>query len=211
MQRCVINRLASGLRRESVRCGACPDATAMHAPSTTRIRGATLEDAETLHRIIHSSYRTTKSWTTEHELVAGERISQDGIAQLIEDGVDRIFVAEIEMDNGRVPAGCICVELACRHEDMALPDDHAMLGLFAVDPEHQSRGIGNKLLSHALDFVKEENCKFVTIWVIEQREDIMAWYARKGFVHTDKRVPFVFPDLALVEDMHFKVMQKSLQ
>lgn len=183
----------------------------MQSPASTQIRQATVDDAETLHRVIHASYRTEKSWTTEHHLVAGERISKDSLAQLIKDGVDQVFVAESITEDGREISGCICAELARRHEEMALPDDHAMLGLFAVDPPYQSRGIGNSLLSRALRYVKEEgNCKHVTIWVIEQREDIIAWYTRKGFKPTDQRVPFVFPDLALVHDMHFKVMQMTL-
>lgn len=209
----MIARLGRGVVVESARCSASTRVMSLstQAPQGTFIRPAKIEDVGTLHGIIHASYRTTDSWTTEHHLVSGERISQDGIKKLIEDDVDRIFVAGVRGEEDSPPAGCICAELVRNHPDVDLPNDHAMLGLFAVDPKHQSRGVGTQLLSHALDYIKEEgSCRFATIWVIEQREDIIAWYERKGFVHTGKRIPFVFPDLALVSDMHFKVMQKAL-
>lgn len=181
------------------------------AALSTIVRPAKIEDAEKLHQIIHGGYRTTDSWTTEHHLVSGERISVDAVVDTIESDIDRLFVACLEEGDPSEPVGCICVQFARDHAHLGLSDDHAMLGLFAVDPKHQSCGMGNKLLSYSLDHIKEVgSCKFATLWVIEQREDIIAWYERKGFKHTGKRVPFVAPDLALVKNMHFAVMEKAL-
>ena len=169
--------------------------------------------------LLAAGYRGTDSWTTEHYLVKGERISQERLLQIITEQQDALFVAcfpaagqDLEaLEGADMVVGCICAEWAKQHEDLQLPDDHAMLGLFAVDPAFQSKGVGSALMAHAQEHVKTEwRCNRIILWVIEQRDDIMEWYKRSGFVATGKRLPFVMPDLALVDDMHFSVMAKDV-
>lgn len=86
-----------------------------------------------------------------------------------------------------------------------------MLGLFAVDPAFQSMGVGGSLMTYAEEYVRKEwQCRRIVLWVIEQRGDIMDWYQRCGFVHTGERLPFVMPELALVDGMQFCVLAKDL-
>jgi ribosomal protein S18 acetylase RimI-like enzyme len=169
--------------------------------------------------MLAAGYRGVDSWTTEHHLVKGERVSQERLLQLITEQRDKLFVAstmatdaDIEADKGTsTVVGCICAEWAKEHRDLQLPDDNAMLGLFAVDPAFQSMGVGGALMAHAEEYIKSEwQCKRIVLWVIEQRDDIMQWYRRCGYVATGERLPFVMPDLALVEDMQFCVLAKDL-
>lgn len=166
-----------------------------------------------------AGYRGKKSWTTEHHLVKGERISQENLLTLITEQRDKLFVACTtateqggEADQGgSTVVGCICAEWAKHHDDVKLPQDNAMLGLFAVDPAVQSRGVGSSLMGYAEEYVKTEwQCKRIVLWVIEQRGDIMEWYKRCGFVATGERLPFVMPELALVDNMQFCVLAKDL-
>ena len=170
--------------------------------------------------LVAAGYRSSASWTTEHHLVKGERISQERLLQLVTEKRDKLFVAcmpvtepdvEAGGSNSSAVVGCICAEWAKHHEDLKLPGDHAILGLFAVDPAFQSKGVGSALMAYAEEYVKTEwNCKRIVLWVIEQRGDILEWYKRSGFVATGKRLPFVMPDLALVDDMHFCVLAKDV-
>lgn len=173
--------------------------------------------------ICHSAgYRGKESWTTEHHLVKGERISQDRLLELITEQKDKLFVACLSGEppcssvsenggNTGTVAGCICAEWAKNHDDLDLPEDNAMLGLFAVDPAFQSRGIGKSLMKHAEQFIKQEwECSRIVMWVIEQRGDIMQWYKRCGYLDTGEQLPFVMPDLALIENMQFNVLAKAL-
>lgn len=93
-----------------------------------------------------------------------------------------------------------------------MPKDSALLGLFAVDPAHQSKGIGKFLMQKSLDYIKYEwKCSKALVWVINSRHDILAWYAKMGFEWRDEQtVDFVMPDNAMVDGIYFKVLQKDL-
>jgi ribosomal protein S18 acetylase RimI-like enzyme len=164
-----------------------------------------------------AGYRGQGGWTTEHHLVTGERISLVDLTNLVTKRPDKLFVACIgesskdELPSDTAVVGCICAERAGGKLDENETNDSAMLGLFAVHPDYQSQGVGSALLTHATDFVQQQwHCKRIVLWVIEQRGDIISWYKRCGFQATGERLPFVMPDLALVKDMHFQILEKEL-
>lgn len=211
-------------------------APATAAAPTVQIRRGTPEDAETLCDIIHRAYRTDASWTTEVDLVAGQRITVEQLRQQLAAGVDPVFVATLpgsgagaraaaEPSNGdggsdasaapagssRQVVGCICAEAARNHPDTGLGRGDVLLGLFAVSPDHQSAGVGSRLFAHALQHAQAEmRCSRAVLWVIHTRTELLAWYERLGFAWRGETKPFVFPDLALIDDMHFRVLTKSL-
>lgn len=72
------------------------------------VRLGTVEDAEVLHPMIHTAYRTDASWTSEVELVKGERISLSRLQEQLQDGMDPIFVATmIPTDQVAAPDTCL--------------------------------------------------------------------------------------------------------
>lgn len=176
------------------------------------VRPGRREDAEALHRIIQQAYRTELSWTTEVNLVKGERISLPQLQAQLAAQKDPIFVAETRLESGDAAiAGCICAEWAKLHPDVGLSEECTMFGLFAVDPAHQSVGIGTRLLQHAVTFAKEEwGCERAVLWVIKQRTEILAWYERLGFEWHGETRDFVFPELALHDEVEFRVLSKRL-
>lgn len=80
----------------------------MPAPAVAAVstRLATLADLERLHQVIQIAYRSDSNWTNESELVEGERIPIDELAEQIRAQIDPILVADVD---GYV-AGCIQVE-----------------------------------------------------------------------------------------------------
>jgi GNAT superfamily N-acetyltransferase len=179
------------------------------------IRPGKRSDAPRLHELIQEAYRSERSWTTEKHLVRGERIGFDELeAQLTDDEVDPIFVATLPSASGGeepVVAGCICAEWAKDHPSVGLPPSCSMLGLFAVDPAHQSKRIGTHLFHHAMRHVKQKwGCTEAVLWVIKQRTDILSWYYRMGFRWSGQTKDFVFPELKLHDDIEFKVLIKVL-
>jgi ribosomal protein S18 acetylase RimI-like enzyme len=178
---------------------------------TTSIRLAERQDAAALARIINLAYRTTRSWTHEVHLVKGDRLSEAGVEAIILAGEDQLFVCQDEdREAGRI-VGCICAEWGLNHRDTGLGQDAVMLGLFAVDPDVQSQGIGTKLMRHAMAHAHERwHCTTAVMWVIRQREDILKWYRRLGFQETGETKDFVFPELQLRDDIAFLVLAKKL-
>ena len=68
----------------------------------------------------------------------------------------------------------------------------------------------------AEDFVAREwRTKTVTMTVIAQREELIAWYLRRGYVNTGETAPFPYGDLRFGEpkrpDLHFVVLRKALR
>ena len=85
-----------------------------------------------------------------------------------------------------------------------------MLGLFAVLPSYQSKGIGGKLVRAALSHIKDEwKCERCVIWVLENRPELLKWYEKMGFRWNGETRPFVFPDL-LMERAEFRVLELAL-
>ncbi len=72
-----------------------------------------------------------------------------------------------------------------------LGPNEAEIGMFSVDPDQQSQGIGRKLLDQAESFAREKlGAKTTVMHVIDIREDLLTWYARMGYEKTGVKVPF---------------------
>ena len=69
-------------------------------------------------------------------------------------------------------------------------ENRLYLGMFAVSPSAQGKGIGKKLLTAADDYAKGQNCTSIFMTVITVREKLIAWYERNGYQKTGKVLPF---------------------
>ncbi|RSM09817.1 hypothetical protein CEP52_003919 [Fusarium oligoseptatum] len=93
--------------------------------------------------------------------------------------------------------------------------DHAYFGLFAVSPELQAAGIGRQVLQRAEEHAKKEwGSRIMNMWVIWKREELIAWYVRRGYRITGEKAPFPYDQLvngsALRDDLYFEVLEKEL-
>jgi ribosomal protein S18 acetylase RimI-like enzyme len=167
-------------------------------------RRARPEEAEEIVALVQSAYRGTSSrdgWTTEADLLDGQRTD----------------VASVRAGLAR-PEGVIL--LATRHDtligccQLVRQGGVADFGLFAVRPPLQAQAIGRNLLGEAERFAR-------TTWavgalrmrVISQRQELIAWYRRRGYELTGEREPFPYEDplvQARRDDLDFVVLEKSL-
>lgn len=142
-------------------------------------RTATSDDVEDIARLVNSAYRPStgdEGWTHESLLLGGQRTNPRQIGEAI--GLARIILA---LDHGRV-VGCVQVDVKGRE---------AHIGMLAVAPGMQAKGIGNSLLvraeawASAVPGVEE----FVLV-VVSARRELVQYYTRRGYAEAGKRVPY---------------------
>ena len=192
----------------------------MDTDAPLALRAARREDAEALSALVNSAYRGDSSrvgWTTEADLLGGQRTDPDALRESIEQGEtmgDRVLlVHEAVQPSG--PAGGsaalaidACVQLE-RH------GDEAYLGMFTVRPTLQGGGLGRRLLAGAeQDARRRWGVTAVHMTVIAQRAELIAWYERRGYRATGETAPFPYGDARFGEplrpDLHFVVLRKVL-
>ncbi len=170
------------------------------------VRVAKLGDAENLSRLVNSAYRgdsSRRGWTTEADLLGGQRTDPGTLRALIPESNNTILL----MDRGGDLAGCVLLQRK---------GQGAYLGMLTVRPDLQAHGIGRRLLAAAEDWVSREwRLKLVEMTVIRQRLDLIAWYGRRGYVNTQRTEPFPYGDekfgLPKRDDLEFVVLEKHLQ
>ncbi len=185
-------------------------------------RVAVAADVDAIVALVESAYRGDVSragWTTEADLLDGQRTDPAGVATLIAGNASRVLLAEPAMTgsepvsaSGRGQAGVL---LACCH----IEHDNAQrchFGMFAVRPGEQRAGLGRALLSEAERIAREEwGCALMTMTVIDVRAELIAWYERRGYRRTGRFKPFPYGDarfgLPRRGDLRFEVLEKPLR
>lgn len=167
------------------------------------IRRAELRDTEALVDLVNGAYRgesARKGWTTESDLLAGQRTDQEQIQSLIVTG--EIWLAERDAEL----RGCVFFDCPTI--------DKAYLGMLTVRPTEQGSGLGRRLLQRIEERARETNRKQIEMTVIAQRPELIAWYERVGFRQTGETRPFPYGDKRfgqpLRDDLYFVVLEKTL-
>ena len=172
---------------------------------TLSFRTATPADVPAIVALVESAYRGDASragWTTEADLLDGQRTDADQVTELL---AGRGSVILLAVDDDAL--------LACCHLEHR--GDHSYFGMFAVAPAAQTTGIGRTLLTEAELFARAEWA--VTeqrMTVITAREDLIAWYERRGYRRTGERSPFPYGDerfgIPRRDDLEFETLVKPL-
>ena len=66
-------------------------------------------------------------------------------------------------------------------------------GNLAVFPEHRHRGIGSSLLKHAVETAGKQNCRVMSLGIVEENTTLRNWYEQHGAVHTHTEKFDFFP------------------
>ncbi|KAM0296205.1 hypothetical protein HYE67_008095 [Fusarium culmorum] len=187
-------------------------------------RPATTLDIPPLLSLIVSAYRGPESragWTTEADLLADERISPSALEAKITDPNGLVLLAfkstpsstgtsTPESGSEDASSGLVaCCEIVRKD------DERAYFGLFAVSPKLQAGGIGRQVLQQAEEYAKKEwGTKIMTMTVIWTRDELIAWYMRRGYARTGEKSPFPYAELyngkALRDDLYFDHLEKAL-
>lgn len=146
----------------------------------TTFRKAEISDIPSLHLLVNSAYRgdsSKKGWTTEADLLDGQRTDPEGLREVIEDPQSQI---ELAVEEGKI-LGCVFI----KSEEEGL-----YFGMLTVNPELQTQGIGKKLLLRVEDVARAMNKNTIRMTVIGQRQELIAFYERRGYRRTGKTEPF---------------------
>ncbi|KAI7899031.1 acyl-CoA N-acyltransferase [Cokeromyces recurvatus] len=170
------------------------------------IRKATITDIrykEEAAKVVNTAYRTEEGWTTEKNYVEGERITVDNMERCIRDsGSPNTLFFAFEEDQ---VIGTVQIQPLKDQPEVA------EIGLFSVSPMFQSRGIGGRLIRTAIEEMKAMGFKEALLHVLENRSSIITWYKKLGFAETGERIPFIWPELLKIKDLHFVILKKSLK
>jgi ribosomal protein S18 acetylase RimI-like enzyme len=169
-------------------------------------RMANEADIPALITLVESAYRgdvSRSGWTTEADMLDGQRIDADGLQESISAADSRIVLAE---KNGDM--------LACCHIQKQ-KNGAGYFGMFSVHPGLQGSGIGKCLLEEAERQMREDFlCTQAEMTVIDIRESLIAFYERRGYVRTGIHKPFPYGDerfgVPKRDDLRFEVLSKDL-
>ncbi|GAA2709961.1 MULTISPECIES: GNAT family N-acetyltransferase [Streptomyces] len=162
-------------------------------------------DVPALVALVESAYRGDASragWTTEADLLDGQRTDAAGVLRLLDDAGSRLLVAERDGE----PVAC------CHLEHRG---DHVYFGMFAVRPTAQGGGLGKLVMAEAERLARAEwDARAMHMTVIRQREELIAWYERRGYRRTGRMSPFPYGDerfgIPRRADLEFELLIKDL-
>jgi predicted N-acetyltransferase YhbS len=171
-----------------------------------QIRHAVAADIPAVHHLVENAYRgdsARKGWTHEADLLGGQRTDAQALAEMIGDPAQRILIAIEE----EVVIGC--VQVSQKNAETAY------LGLLSVDPDLQAGGLGRALISAAENCARDDfNASSMEMTVIVQRQELIAYYERRGYTQTGETRPFPLDDerfgLPVTRDLAFVVLAKAL-
>lgn len=172
---------------------------------TLTFRAAAADDVAALVALVTSAYRgeaSRRGWTTEADILDGNRIAPEVLLEDIERPRSRVLIASRD--------GAM---LGCAH----VSDDGGVgyFGMFAVRPDLQNARVGRAILAEAERIVRDEwRLPLMRMTVIDVREELIAWYERRGYRRTGVKKPFPATDprfgLPRRDDLRFELLEKSL-
>jgi ribosomal protein S18 acetylase RimI-like enzyme len=179
--------------------------TVSRAAGELSYRDATEADVEALVPLIESAYRGDSSragWTTEADILQGRRTDPEGVRAVITSPGSKLLT--VERDGALVA----CCQLEHR-------GDAAYFGMFAVSPALQGAGLGKQIIAEAERTVRAEwGVSEMHMTVISVRDELIAFYERRGYRRTGTMTPFPYGDerfgVPQRDDLEFELLVKKL-
>ena len=157
-----------------------------------------------LNELVNSAYRgesSKRGWTTEADLLGGQRSDPTGLEKDILDSDIQIFKVVV---NKEITA---CVKLQKK-------DDYLFLSMLTSKPNLQNQGIGKTLLSFCEKYAIENHTPKIRMFVISIRTELISWYLSKGYRPTGEIEAFPYGDeqfgIPKRSDLEFLVLEKKL-
>jgi GNAT superfamily N-acetyltransferase len=170
-----------------------------------QFRAATGGDIPELVALVTAAYRGDASragWTTEADFLDGTRIDPDVLRHDIARPRSVVVIAEHDG-----------VMLACAH--VAEEDGAGYFGMFSVRPDLQGGGVGKRLLAETERIARDDwQLPVMRMTVIDVREELIAFYLRRGYRRTGIYKPFPYGDdrygIPKRDDLRFEILEKHL-
>jgi ribosomal protein S18 acetylase RimI-like enzyme len=170
------------------------------------MRHAVVGDVPAVVALVESAYRgdvSRSGWTTEADFLDGQRIDVAGVTDIVVKSNSVVILAE--RADGEL--------LACCHIEKQ--SDACYFGMFSVRPGLQGSGIGRRMLDEAERFARREWKSIkMEMTVISIRDELIAWYERRGYHRTAIFKPFPYGDerfgIPKRDDLRFELMEKRL-
>jgi len=177
----------------------------MDTLSPLTFRAAVAADIPAIVALVESAYRGEsglRGWTTESHLLDGRRTNNEDVGAVIKRPNSILLLAE---RGGGLIASC----------HVERQGKSGYFGMFAVDPAQQGSGLGKAVLAEAERIARERwQCRSMRMTVIEQRNELIAWYERRGYLRTAEYQPFPYDDerfgIPRRPDLRFEVLVKTL-
>jgi GNAT superfamily N-acetyltransferase len=170
------------------------------------LRQASVADVPAVVALVERAYRGDASragWTTEADLLDGQRTDPEDVRAAIEGPGHVVLLA---LDAERLVASVL----------LSPDGDAILLGMFAVEPTLQGAGLGRHVLGEAERWMRDSmGATRGRMTVLLQRAELLAWYARRGWLPTGARKPFHYGNarfgMPRRDDLEFVVLEKSFE
>ena len=163
-------------------------------------RQAVLNDVNFLFTFLNAAYRgdsAREGWTFESDLVGGLRITPEEISEILSKEKESFLLA---LSNNNI-VGCV---------QLVDEGDELYFGMIAVDPKMQNQKIGAKILEEIDRRARLQNKSRVRLVVIHTRNELIAFYERRGFRPTGKSSEFPMEYPAKIPGLRLLEMKKTL-
>ena len=166
------------------------------------ITRAQITDVPQAVALVNSAYRgetSKQGWTSESHLLEGIRIDEAELSSYFDK--PEVTMLKYTNDDNEI-IGFVYLEKT--------KSNKLYLGMLTVKPTLQAGGIGRQLLAAADDYAKAMGCIAVKISVITSRQELIAWYERRGFVATSQTMPLVTVTSIAKEPVNLMIMEKAV-
>jgi predicted N-acetyltransferase YhbS len=155
--------------------------------STISTRTATADDVPGLVGLLNEAFAMERAFIDRDRTSIAEvsRLQRTGTF-FVADGVERVLAA------------CMYVEKR---------GDRMYLGMLAVNPSQQKRGLGRQMSVEAESHAAALGCRAIDIRIVDRRAELPPFYRSLGFVD---RGTEPFNDPLLTKPCHFILMSKDL-
>ncbi|HCT73320.1 GNAT family N-acetyltransferase [Psychrobacter aquimaris] len=166
------------------------------------LRQAQADDINALEQLLNRCYRETSGWTNEADLIGGIRTTSAELAAVINDPNHYYFVypktttGDRDGEETGEILGCIAVDIKTDTDS----NHKAYIGMFAVHPVLQGKGVGNVILQAAETFATrhlqsdgqaaDKKTAHLTMSILSHRPELLAYYQRRGYQLNGNKMPF---------------------
>ncbi len=151
-----------------------------------QFRAAIVQESALIANLVNSGYRgesSKKGWTTEADLLGGQRTDADDVARMINDADAQVVLCVDISGEGETVRGCAYLKFS-------QVSRRAYVGMVTVRPEGQAQGVGRALLAECERRSRESGHHSLKMSVIDRRLELIAYYERRGYQKTGAWEPF---------------------